>query len=206
MLTMTSLPSVDRRVWLRTDDRRAYTSRVASVVDGGLLLDFPEDYLNEDSPQDLDLIWPLNNELFRMRARVSLAPQGLLATALGDPEKAQRRAHMRIPMGTAMKLNLTDAPSGTSCILVDVSEAGLRAEVPAEIAPSITVGSTAQTGFGVGGTGFVLTGTVHRIADRARPEAPGTRDVVVLFDIPENTQRALARAIEFEQMTLSHVL
>ncbi|CAN5229372.1 MAG: PilZ domain-containing protein [Nocardioides sp.] len=203
---MTTLPRVDRRVWLRTDDRRAYTSRVASVVDGGLLLDFPEDYLNEDSPQDLDLIWPFNNELYRMRARVSLAPQGLLATGLGEPEKAQRRAHMRIPMGTSMKLNVIEGLPQTSCILVDISEAGLRAEVPADLAPRMSVGAPAQAGFGVGGTGFMLTGTVHRIADQARAEAPGTRDVVVLFDIPENTQRALARAIEFEQMTLSHVL
>lgn len=203
---MTSMPSVDRRVWLRTDDRRAYTSRVASVVDGGLLLDFPEDYLNEESPQDLDLIWPLNNELYRMRARVSLAPQGLLATTLSDPQKAQRRAHMRIPMGTTMKLNLGSAGSGTQCILVDVSQAGLRAEVPAELAPHLSLGTTAQVGFGLGGTGFVLTGVVHRIAAQARVESPGTRDVVILFDIPENTQRALARAIEFEQMTLSHVL
>jgi hypothetical protein len=203
---MQSLPAVDRRVWLRTDDRHAYTSRVSSVVSEGLLLDFPEDYLVETSPQELDLIWPVANELFRMRVKVTKVAQGLHAASLGEPHKAQRRAHLRIPMGTSMKLNVAEAGVGTSCTLVDVSEGALRAEISDEIASRMNVGNQARVGFGVGGTGFMIAGEVYRVAEAARSDSPGTRDVVVRFDIPEQTQRALARAIEFEQMTLAHVL
>lgn len=156
-------------------------------------------------PEELDegataeLMWPAERGVRLLPVHIidSSSPSGarMWTVRVGGPAlRIDRRAYERVPMGTTMSIASVHAGgSPTRCLLVDLSEAGLRARMSRTQAHLLGVDEPMRMGVTVDGAGYALLGRVLRTSTVL--EDPEMVDVVVLFDIPRSTQDQLLASL-----------
>jgi hypothetical protein len=148
------------------------------------------------SPVNATLVWHTDLGVFRATVTATATPDsGDWRVSLHtNADRIQRREFMRLPMGTSM--TLSHERGTTRGILVDVSEAALRARLDIHQTPALHPGDTVRAAFTLHHTGFMLRGTVLREQPSTLPHAV---DVVIMLDIPARTANDLRRNVVFEQ-------
>jgi hypothetical protein len=146
-------------------------------------------------PMPATLVWTTDRGLFHASVEAALEGEVWRVRIIDDTKRTQRRAYVRLPMGTPMTLS---HPYGsTRGILVDLSEAAVRVRLDERKAPKLRARDEVRAAFTLHRTGFMLRGRVLR--EQASDE-PGTVDVVVMLDVPARTANDLRRGVVFEQV------
>lgn len=146
-----------------------------------------------------ELMWPAERGVRLVPVRIveSSSPSGArmwTVRAVGPALRIDRRAYDRVPMGTTMSIaSVHTGGSPTRCLLVDISEAGLRARMTRTEAHLLGVDEPMRMGLTVDGVGYALLGRVLRTSHVL--EEPDSVDVVVLFDVPRVTQDQLRASL-----------
>jgi c-di-GMP-binding flagellar brake protein YcgR len=207
-----ALPDFGQPVTLRdTSIDQEFTSRVDSIEDDGTLVLARPLTFSGDAEFGVgyrcDVIWSADGgvqvlpiEVVENRTEGSV--RLWIAKPVGRARREQRRNYVRVPMGTPMKI-VFRSNELKKAILVDVSEAGLRARLPADEAKPLDRDYGVQVGFSVDGTGFMIEGKILRKMpyDGATEEGEDAKmDVIITFVIPDRTAADLRRAVFAEQI------
>lgn len=196
------LPDVGQTATLHASVGGQCAVTVLSTRDDAIVLIRP---MGLPEPEELDdgasaeLMWPADRGVRLLPVRIveSTSPSGarMWTVRPGGPTlRIDRRAYDRVPMGTSMSIASVHAGGAPiRCLLVDISEAGLRARMSRTEAHLLGVDEPMRMGVTVDGAGYALLGRVlrtsHVVAD------PDAVDVVVLFDIPRSTQDQLLASL-----------
>ena len=152
-----------------------------------------------DAGARAELMWPGNRGVRLLPVLVVevSSPSGARMWTVrprGQALRIDRRAYERVEMGTSMSIASVNASGRpTRCLLVDVSEAGLRARMTPEQAEQLDVDDPMRMGLTIDGSGYALLGRVLRTS--VVVEDPDAVDVVVLFDVPRSTQEQLRASL-----------
>jgi hypothetical protein len=192
------LPDIGQTATLHASVGGQCAVTVLSVRGDALVLIRP---MGLPEPEELDegataeLMWPADRgvRLLPVQILEASSPSGARMWTVrvsGPALRIDRRAYERVPMGTSMSIASVHAGgSPTRCLLVDISEAGLRARMSRTEAHLLGVDEPMRMGVTVDGAGYALLGRVLRTSTVV--EDPDSVDVVVLFDIPRSTQDQL---------------
>lgn len=197
-----TLPEVGQTATLHASVGGQCAVTVLSARDGSIVLIRPAGL---PEPEELDegataeLMWPADRGVRLVPVQIvdASSPSGARMWTVrveGPALRIDRRAYERVPMGTSMSIGSVHAGGPpTRCLLVDISEAGLRARMSRTEAHLLGVDEPMRMGVTVDGAGFALLGRVLRTSTVV--EDPDSVDVVVLFDIPRSTQDQLRAAL-----------
>jgi hypothetical protein len=187
-------PLLDQAVLLERDGV-AWARAIVDGYDGADALLEPHDHPPGGVPAEATLTWTSERGLFRSAVRLSVERRLWRARFVGITQRTQRRAFVRVPVGTPMTLTRNNRTY--KGVLVDLSEAALRARFDADDTPAMREGDVVRAAFALGEMGFMLRGRVLR---EQRTESPEWIDVVVLLEIPARTANDLRRGVAFEQL------
>ena len=173
----------DGVVWLEAE-----TSRYDGT---DIVLSLPERTASLDVvPVPVVVVWTTPRGVFRMEATAHQRAGEYRLSPLTAADRIQRRAHPRLPVGAPMRLS---SATGTSpAMLMDISEAALRARLALPTAAGLEAGNEVRVAFTLHETGFVLDGTVLR---EQGGDEPDTVDLIVVLDIPARTANDLRRSV-----------
>lgn len=150
-------------------------------------------------PVEATMSWTTDRGVFEVSVSVTAeagdGEPAWRAVPVGTTRRLQRRAHVRLPMGGPM--TLSHEHGSRRGVLVDLSEAALRARFTADRGAPLKAGDPVRAVFTLHRTSFMLRGTVLR---EQPTDEPGTIDVVVMLDIPARTANDLRRGVVFEQI------
>ncbi|HEY0889669.1 MAG TPA: PilZ domain-containing protein [Nocardioides sp.] len=206
-------PSLNQPIQLIGEDGEEYPSRVEGVDDGRLTVARPFGLPPETTMvvgAVVELGWATDLAAFRRPVRVldskreGSVPLWDIET-VGPAVKIQRRAHVRVPVGSPMTIVSDDVT--VAALLVDVSEAALRSRVELAQVPAredadqpdpLAVGQPVTVSFSLAGTAFSLPAAVYRNDEIGA----GRRELVLPFVIDESQATDVRKAIFAEQIRL----
>lgn len=197
------LPAIGQTATLHASVGGQCAVTVLGASDASLVLVRPAGL---PEPEDLEpgsnaeLMWPADRgvRLLPVTITESSSHSGARVWSVrpsGPVLRIDRRAYARVMMGTSMSFaSVSAGGSPTRCLLVDISEAGLRARMTTAEAEGLDVDEPMRMGVTVDGNGYALIGRVLR----ASPVVGETDvvDVVVLFDVPRSTQDQLRGSLD----------
>jgi hypothetical protein len=212
---MTGLPSINELVTLRDGAQREYRTRVEGVDSDQVTVTRPRDLPAEHNfvlGSDCQLTWSRPNGIEVVPVRLAeTRREGVVGLwtldVVGAGWREQRRAFVRAPVVGKVKMSWqairpdeTEAtPLEANAQLSDVSEAGLRCQLPARPLPGLEQGEGKVTvDFEVGDNPFRLSGSVLHIRPHAKLTA--VLEVVVLFAHPGRQGDQLRKLVYAQQM------
>jgi PilZ domain len=212
---MTVLPSIHELVTLRDRDQRQFRTRVEGVGENALTVTRPRDLPAEhtfDLDSDLQVAWNRPTGVEVVPARLAeITREGVVGLwgleITGEGWREQRRAYVRAPVTgkvtmswAAVRPDETEAtPLEARAQLSDVSEAGLRCQLPARPLPGLEQRDVkVMVDFDLDNNPFRLSGSVLHIRPHAKLTA--VLEVVVLFAQPGRQGDALRKIVYNKQM------
>lgn len=206
-------PSLNQPIRLIGADGEEYPSRVEGIENGRLRVARPFDLPPETTlvvGAVAELGWATELAAFTRPVRLLDASRDgsvpLWDIEMAGPAvKIQRRAHVRVAVGSPMTIACDDVT--IRALLVDVSEAALRSRVQEARLPAgededqpdpLAVGRPVVVSFSLAGTAFSLPAAVYRNDEIGT----GLRELVLPFVIDESQATDVRKAIFAEQIRL----
>lgn len=176
---MSAYPPIFEAVWLYAYDGAAFECRVLGQRGGNLLLLPPSEPGLVDGAT-YDLIWQAADDLYRQRIRLELsadpdAPMVLVPDS--SVLRADRRENVRVTVDADVALSPVTGGFTVSGRSVDLSEGGVKVEIPAKLVGGFLPGEIVYVDFELRGVGYRVEGEVSRVA----PAGEGLAEVVVGF-------------------------
>jgi hypothetical protein len=212
---MTGLPSINELVTLRDADKRQFRTRVEDVGHDTVTVTRPRDLPAEhnfDIGADCQLTWSRPNGIEVLPVRLAeTGREGVVGLwkldVMGEGWSEQRRAYVRAPVVGKVRMTwqavrpdeTVATPLEANAQLSDVSEAGLRCQLPARPLPGLEQGDSKVTvDFELQDNPFRLTGSVLHIRPHAKLSA--VLEVVVLFAHPGRQGDQLRKLVYDQQL------
>ena len=194
---MAELPRLGTAMYLVHTEETNYRSRLEAVDGDMLSVAAPLETEGGAAPrpgQTMEIFWA------RPRARVILpcrlveitdtAPYRWTLQPIGTPQPSNRREYVRGGGGPSVRLGAEPEEAPVAGRLLDISEGGLRCEVPEK--PEIKVGDPMSAELRLDTGDVEVTGTVHTV--RQVPGESGY-EIILIFRADETTAQLIRQHV-----------